>query len=205
MTDPNSRAAVRRRLRAQRNELPAEARLTASRAVAQHLADCPAFSAATRVAGYWAVRGELPLAHIPAGMRQRGTSYFLPLLGSGHDLRFAAWQPGDDIVANRYGIPEPDVEPGALLDAKDMDLILLPLVGFDRSGQRLGSGAGYYDRTLEFLRDRDHPSSPRLIGVAYAMQELPAIAAAPWDVPLDAVVTEAGIIDCWRGRAENRQ
>lgn len=204
MTDPNPRAAVRRRLREQRNELPAASRLAASRAVAEHLAHYPAFAAAKRVAGYWAVRGELPLAHVPAGMRHQGASYFLPLLAAGHSLRFAAWQPGDEIIANRYGIPEPDVGPEAQLDAAELDLILLPLVGFDRCGQRLGSGAGYYDRTLEFLRDRAQPATPHLIGVAYAMQKLPTIAAATWDVPLDAVVTEDGIIDCWRARADSR-
>lgn len=201
MIDPDSRTALRRRLREQRSALPAASRLAASLAIAQHLTHYPCFTSAARVAGYWAVRAELPLAHIPASLRQRDAGYFLPLLSSGQTLRFAAWKAGDAIVANRYGIPEPDVAAEAQLAAQDIDLILLPLVAFDRSGQRLGSGAGYYDRTLEFLRDRAEPSTPRLVGVAYAMQELPAIDHAPWDVPLDAVVTEAGIIDCWHGRA----
>jgi 5-formyltetrahydrofolate cyclo-ligase len=73
-----------------------------------------------------------------------------------------------------------------------LDVILMPLVAFDGQGNRLGMGAGYYDRTLAFLRHRRHWRKPRIIGLAYEFQRMPALPAEPWDVPLDGIITEAG-------------
>jgi 5-formyltetrahydrofolate cyclo-ligase len=76
-----------------------------------------------------------------------------------------------------------------------LDVVVLPLVGFDRRGNRLGMGAGYYDRALRRRLDTTrHWRRPRLVGVAFACQELPAIPVSPWDVPLDLIVTEHGVI-----------
>ena len=71
-----------------------------------------------------------------------------------------------------------------------LDLILLPLVGFDLKGNRLGMGGGYYDRTLSYLRHRRFWIKPRLVGVAHECQKVDSLIARPWDIPLDAVVTE---------------
>jgi 5-formyltetrahydrofolate cyclo-ligase len=76
-----------------------------------------------------------------------------------------------------------------------IDVVVLPVVGFDRRGNRLGMGAGYYDRALRRRQDAARAwRRPLLVGVAFACQELPAIPASPWDVPLDLIVTERGII-----------
>ena len=89
---------------------------------------------------------------------------------------------------NRYGIPEPmDTQPRS---ARQLDLLLIPLVGFDSAGHRLGMGGGYYDATLAFLRHRRHWRKPRLLGVAYECQKVEALPHDPWDMPLDAVLTE---------------
>ena len=107
-------------------------------------------------------------------------------------LKFAPWKFGDDVIPNGFGIPEPagaeQLEPAA------MDVVLLPLVAFDRRGNRLGSGAGYYDRSFEFLRERVRPSKPLLVGVAYGFQEVEAMHVQPWDVPLDFIATEGELI-----------
>jgi len=73
--------------------------------------------------------------------------------------------------------------------------VLVPVVGFDRRGNRLGMGAGFYDRALRRRLDAGRPwRRPRLVGVAFARQELPGIAASAWDVPLDLIVTELGLV-----------
>jgi 5-formyltetrahydrofolate cyclo-ligase len=91
-------------------------------------------------------------------------------------------------VTNRYGIPEPDT--AELLPAEAMTLVVTPLVGFDDHGQRLGMGGGWYDRSFAFRRDTAAP--PWLVGAGFALQHTEPLIAEPWDVPLDAVCTEAG-------------
>jgi 5-formyltetrahydrofolate cyclo-ligase len=110
------------------------------------------------------------------------------VLGDDRQLQFAPWRPGEALVANRFGIPEPaEAQP---LPAEAMALIVLPLVGFDATGQRLGMGGGWYDRSLAFRRDRTAPP-PWLVGVGFALQQIDALPVEPWDVPLDAVCTES--------------
>ncbi len=85
------------------------------------------------------------------------------------------------------------------LSARDLDLVFVPLVGFDATGMRLGMGAGYYDRAFAFLRQRRHWRHPRLIGLAYSFQQVPHIEGAPHDVRLNCVITEKGPIKCNSG------
>jgi 5-formyltetrahydrofolate cyclo-ligase len=144
------------------------------------------------VAGYWAMDGEVPL-HVLQMRLPAHSRWCLPCIQPDGTLRFAPWRPGDPLVSNRFGIPEPDLDPASQLDAADMALILLPLVGFDRAGGRLGMGGGFYDRTLAFRAARPEPP-PRLVGIAYDMQETDALPGDAWDVPLDAIVTEQGCI-----------
>ena len=98
------------------------------------------------------------------------------------------------LCPNRYGIPEPRVPRSRWVRAAMLDLILVPLVAFDRAGGRLGMGGGYYDATLAFLHHRHHWLKPRIVGAAFAFQELPAVPQEPWDVSLTAIVTERGVV-----------
>ena len=116
-------------------------------------------------------------------------TYCLPLLHEDGSLRFAPWRAGDPLVTNRYGIPEPDVTPDGALRAEDMALIVLPLVGFDANGHRLGMGGGWYDRSLSFRRDTSAP--PWLVGAGFDVQRVEVLQHEAWDVPLDAVCSEA--------------
>lgn len=192
--DQNSRTILRRKLREQRSAIGAAERIAAATAVAERLEGIPEFLTDERIAGYWAVGGEVPLAAILGGLRARGQRYFLPVVGGDSALRFAPWRPGDAVVANRYGIPEPaDIEAAAPGDV--IDVVLVPLLGFDRHGHRIGSGAGYYDRTFSFLLGRARPSHPLLVGIGYAAQEVERIEPAAWDVALDYIVTEQEVIE----------
>jgi 5-formyltetrahydrofolate cyclo-ligase len=192
MENPSDRSILREQLRAQRRALPAITRLRAADALASRLDGLAALHSASRVAGYWAVDGELSLHALLAG--PLANRYCLPLIQPGRVLRFAPWRAGDPVRPNRYGIPEPAA--GVQLDAEQLDVVLLPLVGFDRSGNRLGSGAGFYDRTLVFLLGARRPARPLLVGIGYATQEVAQLEAAQWDVPLDYVATDAELIRC---------
>jgi 5-formyltetrahydrofolate cyclo-ligase len=94
---------------------------------------------------------------------------------------------------NHLNIPEPHHRPAQRRRAGQLDLILMPLVGFDEHGNRLGMGGGFYDRSLAFRRTRRHWRKPLLIGVAFELQRCPPLPTAAWDVPLDGIVTEHGL------------
>jgi len=166
--------------------------MAAAEAITTRLLEHPALARVGYVAGYWASGGELPLHVLQLRLRP-DQIWCLPCVQPDGQLRFAPWRPGDPLVTNRYGIPEPNVATGSLLEPRELHLVLVPLLGFDRRGHRLGMGGGYYDRSFEFRRTA--PAPPTLIGIGYAMQELPSIPREDWDVPLDALVTENELID----------
>jgi 5-formyltetrahydrofolate cyclo-ligase len=159
------------------------------------LEQLPEYFTDAHVAGYWAFHHELPLNLVIPPLAARGQQFLLPVVTADKHLVFAPWQAGDAVQPNRYGIPEP-VTPATWLAPGQVELVLVPLLGFDRRGHRLGFGGGYYDRAFEYLRDLERPSKPLLVGIGYAFQELPAITPAAWDIDLDFVATERELIDC---------
>lgn len=186
--------ALRRHLRARRGALDAERRIAAQRAVHDQVVDLPLFRRAYRIAGYLADRGEFDPATILETAHALGKSVYLPVLnGRGQPMCFAPYRRGAALIPNRLGIPEPDVPPEQWIRPWELDLVLAPLVGFDATGQRLGMGGGYYDRSFAFLNEPERPERPRLLGLAFELQKLPRLPSRPWDIPLDAVVTEQRI------------
>lgn len=194
-SDDAERTSLRAHLRARRAALSAGERIAAAAALVDVLQQIPEFLTDRCIAGYWAIDGELPLAALAQGLRARGQRYHLPILGAQRQLAFAPWQPGMPLGTNRYGIPEPDCAPGERIRPEQLDVVLLPLLGFDRRGRRLGFGGGWYDRSFAFLRERSGIGKPLLVGVGYAAQEVPSITAMPWDVHLDYVATECELIE----------
>ena len=186
MTDTTApaRDALRRQLRERRRALPPATRIAGAEALAARLLALPFAPQEGHVAGYWAMDGEIAL-HVWQLRLPPAVRYCLPVLGDDGVLRFAPWRPGEALVANRFGIPEPVSAP---LPADAMALIATPLVGFDADGHRLGMGGGWYDRSLAFRRTAAAP--PWLVGAAFDAQRVDALAAEAWDVPLDAVCTE---------------
>ena len=195
MTPNPGVSGLRARLRAERTRLDASARIAAAEALVGTLEQLPEFLVDANVAGYWAVRGELPLNLVFARLRARAQRYYLPLL-AGQSLRFAAWSPGAELQPNRYGVPEPVCRPEDSTEPQGLDLVLVPLLGFDRRGNRIGSGAGYYDRAFAFLRGAARPAHPVLVGIGYHFQEVSGLTAQSWDVPMDFIATDRELIDC---------
>jgi 5-formyltetrahydrofolate cyclo-ligase len=189
------RRELRRQLAQRRRALSPTERIAAAQGLRRSLEQLPEYFTDVRVAGYWASHGELPLNLVIPPLAARGQQFLLPVIGSDRRLRFAPWQAGEAVQPNRYGIPEP-AAPGELLEPFQLDMVLVPLLGFDRRGHRLGHGGGYYDRSFAFLNEQLRPTEPLLVGVAYAFQELPELDDQHWDVPLDFIATERELIDC---------
>lgn len=191
---PTDKPALRRALRARRLALSAPERIQAALDMVENLAGLPDFARIETIAGYWAVGGELPLL----GLFGRGLSarYHLPCLHDDGILRFAAWKPGDSVRNNAFGIPEPEVPRESQRAPHALDVVLLPLLGFTRSGHRLGQGGGWYDRSFAFLNSSPRPARPLLVGVGYALQEVAEFETEAWDVRLDYVATERELLRC---------
>lgn len=183
----DDRAALRRRMRDARRAIPAPARIAAADLLAARLLTLSFAPSNGFVAGYWAMDGEIAL-HAWQLRLPPDVNYCLPVLHEDGRLRFAPWRPGAALVANRFGIPEPDVTDDALLQPQDLALVVTPLVAFDRHCHRLGMGGGWYDRSFAFRKDGT--TTPLLVGAAFESQRVDALDPATWDIPMDAVCTE---------------
>lgn len=181
------RPSLRQQLRRDRRAIPAAERIAAANGLALQLFQLPFAPQCGTVAGYWAVDGEIGLHAWQLGLPAQ-VRYCLPVLHDDGRLRFAPWRPGEPLASNRFGIPEPAAGPGALLTSADLDLVVLPLVGYDHAGHRLGMGGGWYDRTFAFRHAA--PAPPWLVGAGFASQRLDVLARADWDVRLDGLCNE---------------
>jgi len=169
------KAALRARLRRRRRALSAAEQALAAAGLAAQLRGLPAFARARRVAFYRAFDGEIDPGPALAEALARGAKCYLPVVGEDKILRFAAVTVGGEFRAGKFGIAEPVVDADGYVTAADLDLALLPLVGFDGHGNRLGMGGGFYDATFAGVAgagdgdgDGDgadlsrHPRGPRL-------------------------------------------
>ncbi len=187
------RAETRRRIRSCRSQYAYRKQARAALLLARRVATSKPFLKARRLALYWPADGEidpLPLATRAFAMGKRCYLPLLPVKPSTR-MRFAELTADSSLLTNRYGIPEPRVKVRDQLQADQLDLLLVPLVAMDRAGNRIGMGAGFYDRTLQPCRDRAW--RPVLMGVGYHYQLLNRIEAARWDVPLDWWATDSGV------------
>lgn len=187
-----SRKTIRQQLRQRRQQLSASARQHASQAICQRIASSYLFHNSRRIAGFLSNDNEPDLTPLMQLAWQRQKQWHLPIIGfpNLNKLWFAPYAKNDRLINNRFGIGEPDTPLHQATPCNSIDLILMPLVAFDKQGNRLGMGKGYYDRTLQFLSHRTHWHKPRLVGIAYELQHFEQLPFQAWDIPLDAVVTE---------------
>ena len=186
-----TRDELRRHMRGLRAALSPELRRAAAEAAAQVAVATPQFRAARRIAVYIAMDAELDPQPFVALARTAGKELYLPVLPPSNNapMTFLPYPAGAALRPNRYRIPEPAGDVDAALAPVELDLVFTPLVAFDLRGQRLGMGAGFYDRSFAFLKDARRPH-PALIGYAYESQKVAELPAESWDVPLIGVVTE---------------
>ena len=194
MTAVDARRALRLEMRRRRAALDADDQAVAAMAVMTRLARLPILRGPGPVAGYRAVRGEVDVEAALVLLTGRGTAISLPRVRGEH-LEFVRWGPGADLAPGPFAIPEPVGDD--LVPLRSHVAVLAPVVAFDGAGHRLGQGGGYYDRALAGPGPR-----PVLIGVAHAVQEVEAVPTEPWDVALDAVVTEEGVVEFTAGATD---
>lgn len=188
--NPGEKVRLRREIRAERLALPAaKARAAACRAV-HRLWSLPILTRARSLALYLPTGGELDCTPLAVQAWRRGRTVFLPVI-TGATLRFAPFGADSELRPNRFGILEPVTRVRDWRSARQLDVIIAPLVAFDMRGHRLGMGGGYYDRTLAFLMRRSCARRPHFVALAFEMQKIATLPAGAWDVHLDAVVTEA--------------
>ncbi|RPH58874.1 MAG: 5-formyltetrahydrofolate cyclo-ligase [Burkholderiales bacterium] len=188
-TDPGRwaswRSAERRRLIAERLAMPAGERRRGADRIGATLDRIVGDASDLIVAVYWPIRGEPDLRGWIDSIRARGARCALPVVvAPGVPLVFRRWDAGARLQPGIWNIPVP-----ADGDRVTPHLVIAPVVGYDVAGYRLGYGGGYYDRTLAAAAPR-----PRAIGVGYARSALPSIDPQPHDIPMDAIVTDGGVV-----------
>ncbi|MGD9164586.1 MAG: 5-formyltetrahydrofolate cyclo-ligase [Chromatiales bacterium] len=191
---------LRREIRNQRRQLTPQTLQRHSRQLQRLAGSFNTFRHSRRIAFYVASRGEIDPHPLMMLAFKTGKQVYLPVLRSrpSNSLWFSAYRPGDRLVNNRYGIPEPVMHSRGVVMPWSLDMVCVPLVAFDISGNRLGMGGGYYDRTFAFKHMRSHWHDPKLIGLAHEFQRVEQLQNQVWDIPLDGVITEQCIYNLQR-------
>jgi len=191
MHNSQHRSALRKQLRQQRNSLDIFTQQMHAIEMAQQLQNCKLYQRSKHIACYLAADGEIETEYLIHQAWRSHKKIYLPILAP-FTLRlyFAPYEPGCRMKLNRFSIPEPDIHPKYWRKPQQMNLILMPLVGFDPQGNRLGMGGGFYDRSLSFHGHRKRTHHPYLIGLAHQLQCIDSLPSQPHDVPMHMVATE---------------
>ena len=179
----------RREIIRQRQKVSVTLQKPATLAIRDKLLSLPIFHHSRHIAIYFAVRGEVATAPIIETIWAQNKNAYLPIVTVNNLLNFVLYKKNDKLTTNQYRIPEPIPSPQRNITPQDLDLVIVPLVGFDQNCNRLGSGAGFYDRTFAF---RKNCPKPPLIGIAYELQKT-NLQPEIWDVTLDYIITEKNI------------
>ncbi len=185
LSTQDQKRVLRRCLRLQRQSVSKSARRRAARAIARLALRSPALRRARRVAIYLAMGSEVDTVPLIRALQARGVKLFAPCV-VGSALRF---RPLGRAALRRHPLGMREPRGGRSLPTSQCDVVVLPLLGFDSRGTRIGQGGGYYDRTLAHCRYR-----PYRLGLGFALQAIPLLPREAWDQPLHAVVTERGLI-----------
>jgi len=189
-----SRQSLRNTLRQRRRALSRQQQKQASRDLCRQLLRLPEFINARRIAAYLPNDGEIDPRPLLQLAWQLGKSTYLPVLHplKRGQLQFLPYHAQQTMVLNRFGIPEPVGACEHSCATWTLDLVLAPLVGFDASGNRMGMGGGFYDRTFAFLQQGNRPRQPHLFGVAHQCQQVDQLPSEPWDIAMDKIITDGG-------------
>ncbi|MBK5409385.1 5-formyltetrahydrofolate cyclo-ligase [Pseudomonas sp. TH34] len=194
MTEPAplSRPQLRRMLRKARRALTPSEQRQAALGLYRQLAQHPLFRRAKHISLYLPTDGEIDPRLLLRAAQRRGKATYLPVLSAWPRTKmvFQRVRPGEKLSPNRFRILEPQVNVSRQRKVWALDLVLLPLVGFDDVGGRLGMGGGFYDRSLAYMARRKSWRKPTLLGLAHECQKVERLAQASWDVPLEGTVTD---------------
>ncbi len=190
MDTQKEKSAQREACLARRRALPPEVRSDRSADICRWLETLPQLQAAQTILSYAATRDEVDLSCFHRWAQAQGKRLAFPISYPGGVMEAAVPCAAEDWSVGRYGLRVPVRERSVLLAPEELDAVLVPCVGFDAAGGRIGHGAGYYDRYLPFCT---HAAA---IAVAFEVQRAPRIALEPTDRPMNTVVTENGVFPC---------
>ncbi|MCH9645002.1 MAG: 5-formyltetrahydrofolate cyclo-ligase [Gammaproteobacteria bacterium] len=180
---------TRSQLLQQRRKLGHESQKQHSKTICEKIMHADFYRNSKQIAAYVALGREvdctLLFEHI---FSHQDKKLYLPVMAEG--MQFYEYQQQESFSYNHFNFAEPPVADKQAFDVLQLDLIILPLVGFDEQGNRIGRGAGHYDRILECAHQKAVEKRPLLVGVAYQFQKVSTIEADEWDIPLDYVITE---------------
>ena len=184
-----TRQQLRKQTRERRRQLTPAQQTLAARDLLEHCKQATSLLDAQHIALYLANDGELNTMPVIEWLWQQGKDVYLPVLHpfcKGH-LLFLHYTPTTRMTTNRYGIQEPALDIRLVKPVPELDVICTPLVAFDNTGQRLGMGGGYYDRTLSLWHSEQR--GPRPVGLAHDCQQVDSLPFEAWDVPLPEIIT----------------
>jgi 5-formyltetrahydrofolate cyclo-ligase len=179
-----AKAALRVQARARRAAIGIESAAEAARAATGHFLDGFDLAATDIVSLYWPIRDEFDCRPLLVRLVDGGQPVCLPVTNGDEPLTMRLWAPDEPLYPSGFGTLAP-IETAPIVEP---DVVVAPLLAFDREGNRLGYGKGHYDRTMARMRKQ-----PRFIGLAFSAQELPSIPREAHDRRLDSIVTELGI------------
>lgn len=192
-----SKQEARQQLRAARSAVAMPQRDEDAINLCQMASSLPYLQEANNVALYWPCDDEISTLPLLNDCLKANKNCFLPVLlvDQPQKLAFASYTPETPVIKNRYSILEPDLTFASLIKLLDLDIIFVPLVGFDAQGHRLGRGGGFYDTTFAELHKNHNDEWPKLVGLGYSCQYIDSVPIDHWDWKLDAVVTESDIFN----------
>lgn len=195
-SDFPAKASLRRALRARRAAVPPAERRAAALSLVSHALRQRLLSRKRCIGFYIPAKSEIDVLPLLDRALSMGVDCYLPIVpGRGRrKLWFIRLGDRPSWVLNRYGIPEYQHVTARKVRAYQLDVLFMPMLGFDACGWRIGMGGGYYDASLAKLGRRRHLRRPRLVGVAYSGQQVDKVPTDPWDIPLSGVLTERGFM-----------
>lgn len=198
-TTDSQKRALRQQMRARRRALSPRDQARAASQLARQISRLPGYKRAHKIAVYLASDGEIALTPLIRRAAMQGKRCYLPRITGKGAMDFHRYRPGQALFTNTYGLAEPGSrQPRRAL--RQVDIVLLPLVAFDRQGGRLGMGGGFYDRALTRCRGANRPL---FVGVAHDFQEVGRVPTDAWDIPLDWLITPQRCLRCARPPQRN--
>ena len=188
----NNRQLSRKKLQQQRAKISSDEQKIASALLVEKLSRHPLFLQSQTIASYHAIHNEIDPSALIHNAWQHKKKCYLPVV-QGEQLIFCSFEIDTLLKKNQFNIPEPPLSRTTCIATAAIDLVYAPLLGFTEKGQRLGRGAGFYDKSFSFLLHLPRPSRPFLLGLAYEWQKLTNFTDKSWDVPLNAIITEKQI------------
>lgn len=176
--------ALRQSLRQQRRNISVADRVKFAQKLLSQVQKIANFQHGQKIALYLPNDGEIDPKYIQIPLDLLNISTYLPIL-VGKSLKFAKIE--ENFRKNKYGILEPISSD--IISAEQLDILFMPLVGFDKNKNRIGMGGGYYDRTLTFKKSKKIVKNPKLYGLAFDCQQVEKLEVRDWDIPLDAIIT----------------